>query len=92
MTSHAQKGANGQPTGFYVSEAAPAWKVLQGQGIEVDFASPPGGEHVEVDGRLVTGQNPTAARGLGMAVARLLVASEAPTRRTRETRRPGPAA
>ena len=44
LTSHSEKGETGQPTGFYVSEAAHPWGILQGEGIETDFVSPEGGE------------------------------------------------
>lgn len=44
LTSHSEKGETGQPTGFYVSEAAHPWGVLRDEGIEADFVSPEGGE------------------------------------------------
>lgn len=43
LTSHDRKGNTGQPTGFYLPEAAHPWAVLQGEGFEVDFTSPKGG-------------------------------------------------
>ncbi len=49
LTSHATKGSTGQPTGFYLSEAAHPWKVLHDQGFEIDFVSPQGG-NPPVDG------------------------------------------
>jgi len=44
LTNHDRKGDTGQPTGFYVSEAAHAYEVLRREGIGVDFVSPRGGE------------------------------------------------
>lgn len=43
LTSHDRKGNTGQPTGFYVPEAAHPWNVLQQRDVEVDFVSPKGG-------------------------------------------------
>lgn len=43
LTSHDRKGNTGQPTGFYLPEAAHPWAVLQAAGFEIDFASPKGG-------------------------------------------------
>lgn len=44
LTSHDRKGNTGQPTGFYLSEAAHPWAVLQAAGVEIDFVSPKGGK------------------------------------------------
>lgn len=44
LTSHGQKGATGQPTGFYLSEASHPHRVLVDRGYDVDFVSPAGGE------------------------------------------------
>lgn len=44
LTSHDKKGATGQPTGFYLSEASHPHKVLVDGGYDVDFISPQGGE------------------------------------------------
>ena len=44
LTSHDQKGSTGQPTGFYLSEAAHPWAVLHDAGFAIDFASPKGGK------------------------------------------------
>lgn len=49
LTSHGTKGSTGQPTGFYLSEAAHPWKVLAEAGYEIDFVSPKGG-NPPVDG------------------------------------------
>jgi putative intracellular protease/amidase len=43
LTSHDRKGDSGQPTGFYLPEAAHPWAVLRQAGHEVDFVSPKGG-------------------------------------------------
>lgn len=43
LTSHDRKGNTGQPTGFYLPEAAHPWAVLQADGFEIDFISPKGG-------------------------------------------------
>lgn len=44
LTNHDTKGASGEPTGFYLSEAAHPWHVLHKAGVEVDFVSPRGGK------------------------------------------------
>jgi putative intracellular protease/amidase len=49
VTSHAQKGNTGQPTGYYLSEVAHPWSVLTKAGYEIDFVSPQGGK-APVDG------------------------------------------
>jgi len=43
LTSHERKGNTGQPTGFYLPEAAHPWAVLKDAGFEIDFVSPKGG-------------------------------------------------
>jgi putative intracellular protease/amidase len=43
LTSHDRKGDTGQPTGFYLPEAAHPWAVLDAAGYAVDFISPQGG-------------------------------------------------
>ncbi len=43
MTSHAELGRTGRPTGAYLPEVAHPWKVLTDAGIEVDLASVRGG-------------------------------------------------
>lgn len=43
LTSHDRKGDTGQPTGFYVPEAAHPWAVLTRAGFEIEFVSPKGG-------------------------------------------------
>jgi len=49
VTSHDTKGSTGQPTGFYLDEAAHPWAVLHDAGYEIDFVSPKGGK-APVDG------------------------------------------
>lgn len=49
LTSHDRKGNTGQPTGFYLPEAAHPWAVLAAAGFEIDFVSPKGG-HPPMDG------------------------------------------
>lgn len=49
MTSHAEKGNTGQPTGAYLAEIAHPFNVFQGAGYEVEFASVKGGR-VPLDG------------------------------------------
>jgi putative intracellular protease/amidase len=44
LTSHNQKGNTGQPTGFYLSEAAHPYQILTEAGYAVDFVSPLGGQ------------------------------------------------
>ena len=44
LTSHDRKGDTGQPTGYYLPEAAHPWAVLQAAGFEIDFISPKGGK------------------------------------------------
>lgn len=44
LTSHGRKGNTGQPTGFYLPEAAHPWAVLKAAGFEIDFVSPKGGK------------------------------------------------
>src|SRR4030066_1190918 len=44
LTSHDRKGETGQPTGYYLPEAAHPWAVLQAAGFEIDFISPKGGK------------------------------------------------
>jgi putative intracellular protease/amidase len=44
LTSHDKKGSTGQPTGYYLPEAAHPWEVLQAAGFEIDFVSPRGGK------------------------------------------------
>jgi len=44
LTSHDRKGATGEPTGFYLSEASHPWAVLQAAGFDIDFVSPQGGK------------------------------------------------
>ena len=44
LTSHALKGNTGQATGFYLSEAAHPWAILNDAGYEIDFVSPLGGK------------------------------------------------
>ncbi|MCR6640393.1 MAG: type 1 glutamine amidotransferase domain-containing protein [Sporocytophaga sp.] len=43
VTSHDKKGNTGKPTGFYLSEVAHPWEILQNAGYEIDFVSPKGG-------------------------------------------------
>src|SRR5438309_2031146 len=44
LTSHDRKGDTGEPTGYYLPEAAHPWAVLQAAGFDVDFVSPKGGK------------------------------------------------
>lgn len=44
LTSHDRKGNTGQPTGYYLPEAAHPWAILQANGFEIDFVSPKGGK------------------------------------------------
>ncbi|MEL6558840.1 MAG: type 1 glutamine amidotransferase domain-containing protein [Bacteroidota bacterium] len=44
LTSHGEKGDTGEPTGYYLSEAAHPWEVMINAGYEIDFVSPKGGE------------------------------------------------
>lgn len=43
VTSHTQKGATGEPTGYYLGEVSHPWEVLYKAGYEIDFVSPQGG-------------------------------------------------
>jgi len=49
VTSHAEKGTTGEPTGFYLSEVSHPWYTLYNAGYEIDFVSPKGGE-APIDG------------------------------------------
>jgi putative intracellular protease/amidase len=49
LTSHAEKGNTGQPTGYYLGEVSHPWEVLMKAGYEIDFVSPKGGKS-PVDG------------------------------------------
>ncbi len=44
VTSHGQLGTTGKPTGYYLSEVAHPYEKFIEAGIEVDIASPKGGE------------------------------------------------
>lgn len=44
LTNHSKLGDTGQPTGWWLSEAAHPWKVLHDAGYEIDFVSPLGGD------------------------------------------------
>ena len=44
LTSHAVKGSSGQPTGFYLAEAAHPWHELRKAGFQVNFVSVLGGK------------------------------------------------
>jgi len=43
LTSHAELGTTGRPTGYYLPEAAHAWHVFRDAGYDVVFVSPKGG-------------------------------------------------
>ncbi len=43
LTSHDELGDTGQPTGYYLPEAAHPWRVLREAGHRIDLASPEGG-------------------------------------------------
>jgi putative intracellular protease/amidase len=43
LTNHGELGSTGQPTGFFLSEAAHPWEVFRGAGYPVRVASPMGG-------------------------------------------------
>lgn len=43
LTNHAELGDTGDPTGFFLSEAAHPYQVLRDAGFEIDFVSPEGG-------------------------------------------------
>jgi len=44
VSSHGKMGSSGEPTGYYVPEAAHPWAVLKDAGYAVEFASPQGGQ------------------------------------------------
>src|SRR5690606_2360824 len=44
LTSHGSLGGTGQPTGYYVPEAAHPWEVFRKAGYEVSFVSVKGGQ------------------------------------------------
>jgi putative intracellular protease/amidase len=44
LTSHNTKGSSGQPTGWYLSEAAHPWEILSQAGYDIDFVSTQGGK------------------------------------------------
>ncbi len=66
VTSHAQKGSTGQPTGAYLAEIAHPYEVLKAAGHTVDFVSPKGGE-IPLDG--VDRKDPANAAFLDDAAA-----------------------
>ncbi|MEO3408146.1 type 1 glutamine amidotransferase domain-containing protein [Mucilaginibacter sp. CAU 1740] len=43
LTSHAQFGNTGKPTGYYLPEASVSAKIISDAGYEIDFVSPQGG-------------------------------------------------
>lgn len=43
LTSHAQFGSTGKPTGYYLPEASISAKIISDAGYEIDFVSPQGG-------------------------------------------------
>lgn len=43
LTSHAQFGNTGKPTGYYLPEASISAKIISDAGFEIDFVSPQGG-------------------------------------------------
>lgn len=43
LTSHAQFGNTGKPTGYYLPEASISAKIISDAGYEIDFVSPQGG-------------------------------------------------
>lgn len=49
VTSHDKKGSTGVKTGYYLSEVAHPWEILNSVGYEIDFVSPKGGK-APVDG------------------------------------------
>ena len=57
LTSHNQKGENGEATGFHLSEAAHPWAVLNDAGIAVRFASIAGGKP-PIDGQDAADSDP----------------------------------
>lgn len=71
LTSHDRKGNTGQPTGFYLPEAAHPWAVLKDAGFEIDFVSPKGGRPPMDGADLVDATNrmflddPDVARKIG---------------------------
>jgi putative intracellular protease/amidase len=44
LTSHAALGGTGKPTGYYLPELTHALQVFEAAGLQVDLASPKGGE------------------------------------------------
>jgi len=45
---------------------------MRGEAVEYTVADEPWGPHVVVDGKLITGQNPASAAGVGEALVKLL--------------------
>ncbi|ELB2978062.1 hypothetical protein RHH58_001286 [Escherichia coli] len=88
VSSHPIKGASGVPTGFFLAELTHPLKVLEDAGIKTTIASIRGGqlrehgalyheapnwsENVVTDDRLITGQNPASAHGVGVALLNAL--------------------
>ncbi|MBS4095562.1 MAG: hypothetical protein KGZ83_01840 [Sulfuricella sp.] len=63
LTSHDRKGNTGQPTGFYLPEAAHPWAILRADGYEIDFISPKGGRP-PMDGADSASADPVSRRFL----------------------------
>jgi putative intracellular protease/amidase/quinol monooxygenase YgiN len=61
VTSHAQLGSTGRPTGYYLSEVSHPYFELLGRGFSVDFVSPQGGKPPMDPGSL-TNVDPASAR------------------------------
>ena len=53
LTSHAEKGNTGEPTGFYLSEVTHPHHVLTEVGFQIDYVSPKGGK-APMDGKDLT--------------------------------------
>ena len=65
-------GDSDLPTGVSFSEIVNAYDEFVKAGYSVDFVSPSGQEHVEVDGRVVTGQNYQSSAGVAKAMIAIL--------------------
>jgi len=84
LTSHSEKGSNVEKTGFYRAEVTHPHHVLTKAGFQIDNVSSKGGK-ARMDGkdlseRLVTGQNPASATGVGEEIVKFLTPVAVPSR------------
>ena len=73
LTSHDTLGNTGLKTGFWLEEFAAPYFVFRDAGIELILASLKGGQPpLDVDGPLITGQNPASSTSTAQALLNFL--------------------